>query len=156
MARVHTAVLRQMQEDGKAVKRRFPRMPVSVPVIGRTRQFGGAELPGMVRHISVGGLMVEFPVEVVVGSVLFVVLQTRHGPLEVEGRVVWTTVTNGGIRHGLSFSEPKDPDFIGNILHQGDRGPAVDKGTGGEEIDAKEIGPDREPGKSDVYEGGAN
>jgi hypothetical protein len=54
--------------------------------------------------------MVEIPVVVVRGSLLRLAVQTGLGPVEVEGRVVWTAATRGTIRHGLAFSAPKGPE----------------------------------------------
>jgi hypothetical protein len=102
----------QAQPKQRAVKRRhFARMPVALPVIGQAPQFREMPLPGVVRSVSPGGLMVEFPVIVVRGSLLRLAVQTGLGPVEMEGRVVWTTATRGTIRHGLAFPAPKSPDF---------------------------------------------
>jgi hypothetical protein len=65
----------------------------------------------MVRSIGVGGILVEFPVEVLPGSTLRMTIQTALGPLELEGRVVWTAATRGVIRHGVAFSGPKRPEL---------------------------------------------
>ncbi len=94
----------------EAKRRQFARIPVTLPIIGRAPQFREMSLPGMVRSISPGGLMVEFSVVVVPGSILRVALQTGLGRLEVEGRVVWTALTRGAVRHGLAFPEPRDPE----------------------------------------------
>jgi len=72
-------------------------------------------LRGMVRSVGPGGLMVEFPVAVVRDSILRLALQTGLGPLEVQGRVVWTAATGNTIRHGLAFPEPKSPDFTAGL-----------------------------------------
>jgi hypothetical protein len=65
--------------------------------------------------------MLEFPVEVVRGSFLRVVLQTRQGPLEVEGEIVWTAFRGGVIRHGFTFPEPKGPDFVALVVGESAR-----------------------------------
>ncbi len=69
--------------------RRFGRLPVVVPVIGRAAQFGDTALHGMVWNIGGGGLLAKFPVQIVMGSVVDLVLQTRTGPLgrQRAGRV---------------------------------------------------------------------
>ncbi len=97
-------------------KRRYVRLPVSLPVIGRAGQFPGEAIRGTIRNVSAGGVMAEFPVEMVPGSSMDLVLQTRWGPLEVEGRVVWTTVSAGRIRHGVAFPEPKGRDFAVDLF----------------------------------------
>jgi len=104
------------EEDRQAPTRRFERVPVSVPVVGWASQFMGTPLRGTVLYVSTGGLMVEFPVQVVRDSVLRLVFQTRQGPLEVDGRVVWTSVERGGIRHGLAFPEPQGAEFVDRVV----------------------------------------
>lgn len=106
----------QNQKAGRSVKRRFERLPVSLPAIVRAPQFGEAKLYGTARHIGAGGMMVELRVEVVRGSFMGVVLETRHGPVEVEAEVVWTSVTEGVVRHGLAFQDPKGHDFIADLF----------------------------------------
>jgi hypothetical protein len=92
--------------------RQFDRIPVSLPAIVKTSQFRGMAIRGVVRYIAAGGLMVELPVEVVSGSIVRVLLQTRQGPQEVEGKVVWTALNKSKVRHGLAFPEPQGPDFL--------------------------------------------
>ena len=109
------------QEEGQPEIRRFDRKPVSLPAIGWAPQFPGTALQGMVRYVGGGGMMLEFPVEVVRGSFLRVVLQTRQGPLEVEGEIVWTAFHGGVIRHGFTFPEPKGPDFVDLVVGESAR-----------------------------------
>ncbi len=92
--------------------RRFERISVSLPAIVKTSQFRGMAIRGVVRYIGAGGLMVELPVQVVSGSLVHVQLQTPRGPREVEGKVVWTAINRGKIRHGLAFPDPQGPDFL--------------------------------------------
>ncbi len=91
--------------------RRFARFPISLPVIGRTGPSSKKAIEGVVRSIGAGGLMAEFPVQMVPGSAVGLVLQRRHGPLTVKGRVVWTFATRGTVRHGFEFPEPLWPGF---------------------------------------------
>ena len=65
--------------------------------------------------------MVELPVEVVSGSIIHVQLETHQGLLEVEGKVVWTTINRSKVRHGLAFSEPQSLDFLEAVAHMGTR-----------------------------------
>ncbi|MFI5341412.1 MAG: PilZ domain-containing protein [Candidatus Methylomirabilales bacterium] len=102
-------------QDGLAI-RRFDRARVALPVIGWAPQFLGTALQGVARHVGAGGMMVEFSVEVVRGTLLRVVLSTAQGPLEVEGEVVWTAGHKGVIRHGLAFPEPKESDFVALVV----------------------------------------
>ncbi len=92
--------------------RHFDRVPVALPVIGWAPQFHGAALVGMARYLSEGGIMVEFPVELMRGTRVRVDLPTVQGPLEVEGEVVWTSPHGSVIQHGVAFPEPEGPDFI--------------------------------------------
>ena len=98
--------------------RRFERIPISLQATCQAPQFPGMGIRGMVRYIAAGGLMVELPVEVVPGSTMRVLLQTRQGSREVEGKVVWTAVNRDKIRHGLSFPEPQGPDFLEECLRK--------------------------------------
>lgn len=115
-ARLKREALRRQQKEGRSERRRFERLPVSMPALCRAPQFRGGEARGIVRYVGAGGLMVELPVEVVPGSPIRVVLPTRSGPLEVGGRIVWTAVNGTTIRHGLAFSEPKTPDFAVDLF----------------------------------------
>jgi hypothetical protein len=100
----------------EAEKRQFARVPVSLPVVGRAPQFREMALRGIARSAGAGGMMVELPVEVVPGSTLRVLLQTRRGPMEMEGKVVWTAAAKGATRHGLTFREPKGLSFIEELV----------------------------------------
>ncbi len=100
-------------------KRRYARFPVSLAVVGRTRQFPGEAIPGVVRDVGCGGLMAEFPVLMVSGSTLGLELQTRWGPLQVEGRVVWTALAESIVRHGVAFLEPREEDFALDLFVAG-------------------------------------
>jgi hypothetical protein len=91
--------------------RRFARFPISLPVIGRAGQSFKKAIQGVVRSIGAGGLMAEFPVQMAPGSAVGLVLQRRHGPLTVKGRVVWTSAMKGTVRHGFEFWEPQWPGF---------------------------------------------
>lgn len=109
--------------------RQYTRFPVLLPAIGWTAQFPGKVIEGMVKDISAGGFMAELSVQMVPGSTVDLVLDTQRGPLELKGRVVWTSVTAapnppGALaaarvaypaRHGFAFPKPKGPDFAVNL-----------------------------------------
>lgn len=95
--------------------RRFGRVPVNLPVTGWTQQFQGTALPGTVRYLSEGGVMVEFPVELLRGSLVRLALPTRQGVLEVEGKVVWIAAQGNLTQHGLAFLEPQGADFMKRV-----------------------------------------
>jgi len=97
-------------------QRRFARFPVVLPVIGRAAQSGGKEIRGMVWNVGGGGLMAEFPVDMAPREAVSLLLETRRGLLEVDGRVVWTAAANGKIRHGVAFREPKGQEFAVDLF----------------------------------------
>jgi hypothetical protein len=99
------------QAGGHLKSRRFARLPMALPVIGRVAQSREQAVAGVVRTVGAGGLMAEFPVRMMPGSAVRLVLQRRHGPLTVEGRVVWTSGTGARIRHGLAFRNPQWSGF---------------------------------------------
>ncbi len=97
-------------------RRRFLRLPVFLPVTARGPHLGVTVLHGVVRTVSAGGLTAEFPVSVAPNSVLALVLQTREGPVEVEGRVVWSRAIGTTNHHGIAFFEPKPLEFATDIF----------------------------------------
>jgi hypothetical protein len=104
------------QPQGYLGERRFPRFEVALPVVGRAPQFPERELYGTVRNIGRGGLMAEFPVELVPGSFVDLTLHTQNGLMEEAGRIVWVASTGGAVRHGLAFSEPKGRDYMVDLF----------------------------------------
>jgi hypothetical protein len=96
--------------------RRFARFPISLRVTGRAGQSSKKPIQGVVRSIGAGGLMVEFPVQMVAGRAMGLVLQRRHGPLTVKGRVVWASPARRMVRHGFAFLEPQWPGFAMDLF----------------------------------------
>ena len=94
-----------------ASQRHFPRVAVTCPVLARVPQFPGRDLQGLVRNISRGGLLAEFPVELVLGSRVELTLETPQGPHHETGRVVWAITSGDLVRHGIGFLQPKGPSF---------------------------------------------
>lgn len=113
--------------------RQFGRLPVSLRAIGHTPQVSGGPLRGTVRTVGVGGLTVEFPMEVPPGSLLRVLIERQHGPLEVEGRVVWAAGVSDAVLHGLAFLTPKDPTFAVDLFIEEVRSREVVPGGPGQE-----------------------
>jgi CheY-like chemotaxis protein len=116
-------------------QRRFARFPVAVAVMGQALQFPDRCLHGTVRDISRGGLMAEFPVEVVPGSQIHLSLSTPSGPIQDTGQVIWATRIAQLVRHGVAFPEVKPRDFAAVVTpaeesrqasSRGDQRPAVD------------------------------
>ena len=99
-----------------ARQRRYPRFHVSLPAFGLAAQFGAGKIRGVVRDISPGGLMVQFPVLIVPGNRLALVLHTQDGPVAAEGKVVWTAPRGAWVRHAVAFSELKQRDFAMKIF----------------------------------------
>jgi hypothetical protein len=116
VAKLRAEAQRRQPEGGWVATRRFERFLVALPARCWAAQFPETALRGVVHYVSAGGLMVELPVEVVSGSTLRVVLHGRHGPVEVHGRVVWTSATGDTVRHGLAFPEPQGPGFIEDFV----------------------------------------
>ncbi len=109
------------ERSEEAGHRRFVRLPVSLPVISRAAQFGDTEVHGMVWNIGRGGLMAKFPVQIVPGSVVDLVLQTRTGSLAVNGQVAWAEPPATQIGHGIAFREPRGHDFAVDLLSRENR-----------------------------------
>jgi CheY-like chemotaxis protein len=99
-----------------ASQRHFPRFAVTCPVHARVRQFPGRDLRGLVRNISRGGLLAEFPVELGLGGRVELTLETPQGPFPETGRVVWAITSGDVVRHGIGFLQPKGPSFRPDLL----------------------------------------
>lgn len=121
------------QPQGYLGERRFPRFEVALPVVGRVPQFPERDIHGTVRNIGRGGLMAEFPVELVSGSFVDLTLHTRNGLQEEAGRVVWVACAGATVRHGLAFSEPKGRDYMVDLFLGQQHG----EGIGPEEAEGK-------------------
>jgi len=106
------------QYSGDLGHRRFVRFPVTMPMLARAPQYPGKVLSGMVRDIGRGGVMAEFPVELVPGSQLRLILHTRTGPLDRAGTVVWTKSQEGCVQHGIAFPEPEPRNFAVHLYRQ--------------------------------------
>lgn len=99
-------------------KRRYARLEVSLPVSAWAVERPGAELRGRLCRVAEGGMELEFPETVPPGTVLRLLLQTRRGSTEVQGKVVFARALGGAFRHGLAFSQPKDFHFVlGLLIH---------------------------------------
>jgi hypothetical protein len=97
-------------------KRRFIRLPLSLPVIGRLPGWAGLEIRGISQRVGAGGLEVDFPQVIMPGSTLRVVLETRQGPIQEQCRVVFANKTATAVRHGLAFLETKDHNFAMDLF----------------------------------------
>ncbi len=54
------------------------------------------EFRGTLCDVGAGGMMLELSVEMVPGNEMRAVVQTWRGPVEVEGRVIWTRAAGAG------------------------------------------------------------
>ena len=126
---------RRRAPASKPGQRRFVRLPVAVDVTGTALQFPDRSLRGTVRDIGRGGLMAEFPVELVPGSLIQLSLSTPSGPVQDTGRVIWSARMAQLVRHGVAFPEVKARNFAASVTttedllpapSQGERAPAVD------------------------------
>ena len=120
-------------------RRRFARYPIILPVTAQAAQFPGHGLQGTVRDVGRGGLMAEFPVALVPGSVVELTLRTQRGFLRETSRVVWVRTVEGRVRHGFAFPEPKTREYAVDLYRQEypedpevTGGPANDEGSEGE------------------------
>ncbi len=113
LAREREVIRLQLAAPGS---RQYGRLPVALRAVGHPPQMQGGPLRGTVRTIGVGGLTVEFPVEVPPGSRLQVVIERQRGPMEVEGRVVWAAPVSDVVLHGLAFLTPQDPEFAVDLF----------------------------------------
>ena len=95
--------------------RRSARFPLAIPVHARLLQFGEQEIPGRLKDISAGGVLVEFPVCAVPGSAVALVLRSRHGQVKVQGQVAWVSRSGDRIIHGIAFTEMKNDDFAAGL-----------------------------------------
>ena len=100
-----------------------------MPVTAQAAQFPGRGLHGTVRDIGRGGLMAEFPVALVPGSIVVLSLRTQRQSLEEAGRVAWVKTVEGRVRHGFAFSEPKARRYAVDLYRQ--EYPESPEGTGG-------------------------
>jgi len=117
--------------SGDLGRRRFVRFPVTLPLVARAPQYPGKVLSGTILDIGRGGVMAEFPVEIVPGSQLRLILQTRTGPLDRRGTVVWTRSLEGLVQHGIAFPEPEPRNFAVHLYRQ-EHGLDEDEGQPGE------------------------
>lgn len=99
--------------------RRFTRFRVSLPVMNQGAQSPENECAGVVRNVSDGGLMAEFPVRLEPGSVVRLLLRTGRRAVSVEGRIVWTAAAGAMIRHGFAFPEPRGDDLAAELFSRG-------------------------------------
>jgi len=134
---------RRRAPASKPGQRRFVRLPVAVDVTGTALQFPDRNLRGTVRDIGRGGLMAEFPVELVPGSLIQLSLSAPSGPIQDTGRVIWSTKTAHLVRHGVAFPEVKARGFADAISapeelrcaeSQGPGEPALDPSARGQAI----------------------
>ncbi len=100
-------------------KRRYARLPLSLPVSAWELERPGPEVQGRLHRLAEGGLEVELPEAVAPGTSLRVGLHTRRGPIEVAGKVVFARASGTAVRHGVAFFQPKDSRFVLDLfLHE--------------------------------------
>lgn len=101
--------LRELIRTKGQVRNTGVRVPLEIPVTCCPATRKGPSLEGMTGDIGRGGLLLLLPEVIAPGSTLEVTLHTPHGPLAVEGTVVWVEAPGGWalgppIRHGFRFS----------------------------------------------------
>jgi hypothetical protein len=61
--------------------------------------------------------MAKFPVRIVPGSIVDLVLQTRRGFLAVNGQVAWADPPGTQMGHGIAFRDPRGHVFALALFH---------------------------------------
>ncbi len=107
-----------MERSQEVGHRRYVRLSVFLPTVGRAAEFGERELHGTVRNIGEGGLMAEFPVWIVPGSVVHLTLQTPQGPVALTGEVAWAGPPGPRVGHGIAFRDPCGDTFVRALVQR--------------------------------------
>jgi len=107
-----------------AVQRRFPRFPIKLPVLYKVLEpKAGKPGVGWTRDLSEGGACLELADRLEASTVLWVLLRSDLGGLELTGRIVWVggpAAGQGGVAHGLSFERmgPNQQEALRKLLMQ--------------------------------------
>jgi hypothetical protein len=85
------------------------RLPVAIPAICHTKYPPGPMLQGRTGNISREGMLLFLAEVLPPGTVLAVTLDTPHGPVSLEGVVVWTDASARAaleewVRHGVQLT----------------------------------------------------
>jgi hypothetical protein len=104
-------------QEPPRLRGRIPRILMELPVTGRTPQFPGIELRGMIRNLGPQGVMADLPLRVTPGTQVALAIQTWQDTLEIQGQVVWTSGGGGCVHHGISFLAPLEPGLLPRLFH---------------------------------------
>jgi len=109
-------------------RRRYPRFPVQLPLVHRTRMAGEAGTGvGWTRNLSEGGACVELAGLLQRQAPLRIHLQTDRGPITMRAQVVWAgdpPHADVGVPYGVAFTEidHDQRQALSNLVyHRGDR-----------------------------------
>jgi len=94
---------------GGSVQRRFPRYPIQLPFLYQSAGGGMTRMEaGWTRSVAEGGATLELSARLPPETPLWMRLQTKSGPIEMEGRIVWVAgrgPEEGGVIHGVAFTQ---------------------------------------------------
>ena len=94
------------------------RLPLELPVTCRVS--GGPEIRGRTGDLGPRGLSLRLPAALEIGTAVSLALAASEASLQVGGHIVWVhqadpRVPGEPILHGLRFTEPLDPDWLGRL-----------------------------------------
>jgi len=107
-----------------AVQRREPRFPVKLPVLYKVQSpKAGKPGVGWTRDLSEGGACLELADRLEASTVLWVLLRSDLGGLELTGRVVWVggpSPGQGEVAHGVAFEKvgPNQQEALRQLVMQ--------------------------------------
>lgn len=105
----HHKALRELLRLKGHVRQAGVRLPVDLTVLCRNVAHDTGPIHGRTGDISRAGLLLRLPSPLPTGSTLEVTIQTSHGPLTAEGKIIWVDppgqyVPGEPIRHGFRFT----------------------------------------------------
>jgi c-di-GMP-binding flagellar brake protein YcgR len=107
-----------------AVQRRFPRFPIKLPVLYKVLEpMAGKPGVGWTRDLSEGGACLELADRLGPATVLWILLRSDLGGLEMTAKVAWVggqASAQGGVAHGVSFERvgPNQQEALRKLLMQ--------------------------------------
>lgn len=104
-----------------AVRRRFPRFPIKLPILYKKKAPPVRAGVGWTRDLSEGGACLELAEPLPLGTHLSVIFQTDKGGIVVDAEVVWVSrqeTAGGGAVHGVAFTQlaPEEHQALANLL----------------------------------------
>jgi len=97
---------RESGVETRSARHRFPRYQIQLPVLQKADPSATRVEVGWTRDLSESGACLVLPARLPAPAVIWLRLQTDHGPIEVEARVVWSgeaPAPGRGVVHGVAF-----------------------------------------------------